>query len=97
MVGRGWAGAGRECRSGSRITKDVRRMAAYPAPTYVIGVQEDEERAFVMSVHGHMSEAIRSITMAHELTCEVLRRLWEEVRDFWRGRDMMQWTSSFLN
>ena len=68
--------------------KDVRRMAAYPAPTYVIGVHEGEERAFVVSVHGAMSDAIPSITTGHELTCETLKGLWDEVRDYWRGLDM---------
>jgi hypothetical protein len=77
--------------------KDVRRMAAYPAPTYVVGVHEDEERAFVISVHGVMAEAIASVTTAHELTCETLRRLWDEVRDFWHARDMTRLSSSFAN
>jgi hypothetical protein len=77
--------------------KDIRRMVAYPAPTYVIGVYEPEERAFIISVHGSMSEAIPSITTGHELTCETLRGLWEEVRDFWHGRDMARQTSSCTN
>src|SRR5207302_1536125 len=47
--------------------EDVRRMVAYPAPTYVIGVHTDEERAFIISVHGSMREAIPSITTRHEL------------------------------
>src|SRR5438270_11990352 len=76
---------------------DVRRMVAYPAPTYVIGVHEDEERAFIISVHGSMSEGISSITTAHELTCATLGRLWDEVRESWQGRDMGRHTSSFLN
>src|SRR5437588_8841216 len=76
---------------------DIRRMVAYPAPTYVIGVHEDEERAFIISVHGTMSEAIPSITTAHELTGDTLRRLWDEVREFWRGHEMTQKSSSFLN
>src|SRR5262245_52225573 len=50
--------------------KDIRRMVAYPAPTYVVGVHEDEERAFIISVHGVMADAIPSITTAHELTGE---------------------------
>jgi hypothetical protein len=33
----------------------------------------------------------------HELTCETLRRVWDEVREFWQGRDMTRLTSSFLN
>jgi len=52
--------------------KDIRRMVAYPAPTYVVGVHEDEERAFIVSVHGTMSQAIPSITTAYELTCDTL-------------------------
>jgi hypothetical protein len=67
------------------------------APTYVVGVHEPEERAFVISIHGTMHERIRSITTAHELTCETLRLLWEEVRSYWQGRDMTRQTSHFLN
>jgi len=63
-------------------------MVAYPAPTYVVGVHTDEERAFIISVHGSMSESIPSITTGHELTCETLKRLWDEVLAFWQGRDM---------
>ncbi len=77
--------------------KDVRRMVAFPAPTYIVGVHESEERAFIVSVHGAMAETIPSISTAHELTCDTLRRLWEEVRAFWQGRDMARPASSFLN
>jgi hypothetical protein len=77
--------------------RDVRRMVAYPAPTYVVGVHEDEERAFIISVHGEMCEAIPSITTAHELDGATLKRLWDEVREFWQGRDMGRLSSSFLN
>jgi hypothetical protein len=77
--------------------KDVRRMVAYPAPTYVVGVHEDEERAFLVSVHGDMRDAISSITTGHELTRETLKGLWDEVRAFWLGRDMARSSSSFPN
>jgi len=77
--------------------KDIRRMVAYPAPTYVVGVHEDEERAFIVSVQGTMSEAIPSITTAHELTADTLWGLWDEVREFWKGHEMTQKSSSFLN
>lgn len=72
-------------------------MAAYPAPTYVVGVHEDEERAFVVSVHGTMSTSIASVTTAHELTADTLRRLWDEVREFWRGQGVPRKASSFIN
>jgi hypothetical protein len=60
-------------------------------------VQEREERAFLISVHGNMAQAIPSITTANELTAETLQRLWQEVRDFWQGREMSRTASDFLN
>jgi hypothetical protein len=75
----------------------VSRMANYPAPAYVIGVHEGEQRAFLISVHGDMRTRIRSITTTHELTPETLAGLWEEVCEFWRGHDMTRKSSRFLN
>jgi hypothetical protein len=72
-------------------------MAAFPAPTYVVGVHEDEERAFVVAIHSGMREAVPSITTGHELTAETLKLLWDEVREFWQDRDMTRPTSRFLN
>lgn len=76
---------------------DVQRLAAFPAPTYVVGVHEKDERAFVVSVYGEMREAIPSITTGHELTCDTLKLLWDEVWEFWHGRDMTRTTSRFTN
>jgi hypothetical protein len=77
--------------------EDVRKMALYFAPTYVVGIFEPEERAFVVSVHAGMGERISSITTAHELTPETLLLLWEEVKTCWQRRDMSRMTSRFMN
>jgi hypothetical protein len=63
----------------------------------VVGVHEKDERAFVVSVHGEMRVAIPSITTGHELTCDTLKLLWDEVREFWHGRDMTRTASRFTN
>jgi hypothetical protein len=77
--------------------KDVRRMSTFPAPTYVVGVHENEERAFLISVHGAMRDAMSSISTEHELTGETLSHLFEEVRASWQGRDMTRPASRFIN
>lgn len=76
---------------------DGRRMAAFPAPTYVVGVHEGDERAFLVSVPGGMREAIPSVTTGHELTCDTLGLLWHEVLGFWQARDMTRTASRFTN
>jgi Domain of unknown function (DUF4365) len=76
---------------------DVRQMVACPIPTYLVGVHEPTERAFVIAIHGAMSEAISSITTAHELNPLTLRKLWEEVKEFWLDHDMARTSSCLLN
>jgi Domain of unknown function (DUF4365) len=76
---------------------DVRRMVECPVPTYVVGVHEVSERSFLIGVHGEMSGTIPSISTAHELSPDTLKKLWNEVREFWQARDMAQAASFFKN
>jgi hypothetical protein len=75
--------------------RDVRRLLRYPAPTYVVGIDEPTEKGFIVSVHGTRAKAISSLTSKYPLDCGNLRRLWEEVRAFWEGRDMVRRSSVF--
>lgn len=45
---------------------DTSRLISYPAPAYVIGIDEPGERAFIASVDKH--KTISSITTAYPLT-----------------------------
>lgn len=76
---------------------NARRLLEHPAPTYLIGVSEGDERAYIVSVHRDPTRAIPSITTAHELTPANLARLWEEVRTFWSARDMQRLSSAFAD
>jgi hypothetical protein len=67
--------------------EDVRRMVQCPFPTYLIGVDEPHERAYVVSVHGSMSRAIASIPSKYPLTPRNLHLLWEEVTAHWQKLD----------
>jgi hypothetical protein len=76
---------------------DVLGIVLYPAPTYVIGIDERQERAYVVAVHGAMNRKISSLSTAHELNPTTLKQLWDEVRDYWKDKDMAQKTSRFTN
>jgi hypothetical protein len=78
-------------------SKDVRRMVLWPAPTYVVAVDEEQERAFIVGVYGKMREPITSVTTANELNCRTLKRLWDEVKAYWRERNMGHKHSCFTN
>jgi hypothetical protein len=67
---------------------DVVGMVLYPAPTYVIGIDERQEKAYIVAVHGGMNRKISSLNTAYPLNCTTLKQLWDEVKDYWKDREM---------
>lgn len=75
--------------------RDVQRLKQYPGPTYVIGIDEPTQTGFVVSVDDDCPNILTGLPTTHELNCANLRRLWQEVDDYWRVRDMMMKASAF--
>ena len=79
----------------SATRRDVSRLLAIPGPTYLIGVHEPSERAFVRAVHAATpARGIARIPTAYELTWENLQRLHAEVVDFWSALPVPKPTAS---
>lgn len=76
--------------------EDVARLLQIPGPTYILGVHEPTRRVFAKSVHtGVAARAITRIQLTHELTGTNLRRLYAEVRAYWRSTAHKPSTSVF--
>ena len=75
--------------------EDVDRMLVYPAPTYVIGIDQGSEQAFIASVNGESADHIASLPTTYPLDSGNLQRLWREVRGFWAKRKMVLKNSCF--
>jgi hypothetical protein len=72
-----------------KVSKDdLNRMAEYPAPVYVIGIDEVGEAGFLLSAHESSRTTLSSMPTDYPLNCENLKRLWEEVKSYWDHRDM---------
>jgi len=64
--------------------RDIERLLQIPGPTYILGVHEPSKRVFVRSVHtGIPVKAISQIPLKYELTSTNLKRLHDEVRNYW--------------
>jgi hypothetical protein len=80
----------------SSTRNDILRLLQIPGPTYLLGVHEPSRRVFVKSVHAGIAvKAITRIQLAHELTAANLRRLYDEVRNFWRMTEYKPYESVF--
>jgi hypothetical protein len=68
------------------VSRDkVVALTAYPVPTYFIGVDEQTEIAYLVSM-GQKRTGFSEMTAAFPMNAENRQRLWKEVHDFWTGR-----------
>lgn len=81
----------------SGFTKDhVVRLAAYPAPTYVVGIHEPRETAWILAVTGQTQKPLSSLPTVHPLNEANRGRLYDEVRDFWKSERVHPIPSVFV-
>ncbi len=74
---------------------DIDRMVAYPAPTYVVGIDVNAIGVgFLLSVNEPRNN-VASLTTRFRIDCGVLEQLRVEVIDFWSSRDMTLTGSRF--
>lgn len=76
--------------------RNVRRLALYPTPTYVVGIDERQEVGYILAMLEGRTAPFASLPTNFALDGANLRLLWEEVRQFWKGRDMAMCGSVFI-
>ena len=74
---------------------DIDRMVAYPAPSYVVGIDVNAIGVgFLLSVN-EPRDNLASLSTQFRIDCDVLQQLRDEVIDFWSSRDMTLTGSRF--
>ena len=69
-----------------KVAIDARRavaLSAYKAPVYLVGIDEQSERAFIVGATGPRMSALSSLDSRGELNAQGRLALWKEVRRFW--------------
>ena len=77
--------------------EEVHRLIAYPAPTYVVGIDERQEVGYLQAVLETQPQRIASLSTVFPLHRFTLEALWQEVRDYWYQRDMRFTRSYFVD
>lgn len=62
---------------------DMRRLALYPAPTYVVGIDEISEEGYILSANGESANSLASLPTDFPINKTNQELLWEEVKQFW--------------
>jgi hypothetical protein len=75
----------------------VRGLASYPAPTYIVGVDEVRETGYIVSANGENLSSLSSLITAFPINAIQQDSLWAEVRAYWDASTLPRLTSTFVD
>ena len=78
--------------------KQLKQLKRMKIPVYIVGIDENREKAFIISVNGISKNSISSIPTSFPLTHKrVISLLWKEVKEFWDNSNFgSSFTSNFI-
>ncbi|AOY83879.1 DUF4365 domain-containing protein [Moorena producens JHB] len=76
---------------------DIKRLAAYPAPTYIVGIDESRERGYIVSANGECQTGFSSLCTDYPLNPDKLALLWDEVAAYWTSSTYPAFRSAFCD
>jgi len=76
---------------------DMCKLASYPAPTYIIGIDEIKEEGYILSANGEWLNRVSSLPTAFPINKTNQDLLYEEVNRFWARAKMHHRSSKFLD
>jgi hypothetical protein len=77
--------------------EDMRKLALYPAPTYIVGIDEIKERGYILSANGEWLQGLSSFPTAFPLDKINQDLLWKEVKDYWMKVKIRPRASHFID
>jgi hypothetical protein len=75
----------------------MRKLASYPAPTYVVGIDEVRETGYIISANGEWLGDISSLSTEYPINKDNQDLLWEEVNEFWAKSEKLSRRSRFID
>jgi hypothetical protein len=88
----------RSGRLQARVTaEEMNALAACPAPTYIVGVDEPGGRGFIVSANGERPAVMSTLSTAFPLDRQNRELLWQEVADYWARRAPHGFVSRFAD
>ncbi len=76
--------------------ESIRGLSLYPAPTYIVGIDEKDKTGYFVSANGEKVAAMASILTDFPINISNRGMLWNEVNDFWYRAKKIKFNSKFV-
>jgi hypothetical protein len=76
---------------------DMRKLALYPAPTYIVGIDDIREEGYIISANGEWLNSLSSLPTNFPIDKTNQELLWKEVKEFWSKAKIRYRASIFVD
>lgn len=91
-----YSGSGKKRRILVKLkAADAVKLGKMKVPVYVVGIDVHSENAYIRHVPAGATKGFTGISTRSPLNCEAIKRLWNEVEDFWNSRPAGMTSSAF--
>ena len=91
-----YSGTGNARRLMVALTKnDARKLGTMRLPAYVVGIDVISGAAYIRHVPAGAATGFAGISVRRPLNCRAIRKLWNEVEEFWNSRPQGMADSDF--
>ena len=91
-----YSGAGKDRRISVALKPaDAKKLGAMKMPAYVVGIDVQFEKAYIRNVKAGATKGFAGISTRRPLSCKAIRKLWNEVEEFWMERPQGMTSSVF--
>jgi hypothetical protein len=91
-----YSGSGNNHRISVRLRpSDAKKLGAMKVPAYVVGIDVLSGKAYIKNVKAGAAKGFTGISTRRPLNCKAIRKLWNEVEAFWKGRPQGLMNSAF--
>jgi hypothetical protein len=90
-----YSGAGKGRKLLVRLTAtDAKKLGTMKVPAYVVGIDVLSGTAYIQHVPAGTKRGFTGISTRRPLNCRAIRRIWNDVEEFWKSRPGGMTTSS---
>jgi hypothetical protein len=91
-----YTGKGQKRKVSVEVTPlEVQKLKQIHAPTYVVGIDIENVRGFIIAITQSSTGGIYGIPTRFSLNCRTLKALWKEADDYWTAKSMLAVSSKF--
>lgn len=75
--------------------EDATALKKAPGPAFLVGIDIASRKGYFVQLTARSPASFSSIPLRHRLNCKNIKKIWQQVDDYWNARSMLPASSEF--